>query len=54
MNSVDEIECDHLEATEDFVLTRCLQGASIVVWRYYQGSIDLECADEIDLSELQS
>ena len=52
MNSVDDLDCDHLEATEDFVLTRCQEGSSILVWRYYQGNVDLDCVDEIDLSEI--
>ncbi len=54
MNSIDELDCDHLDSCEDYVLTRCMEGSSIVVWKSYSGKLDLEFLDEIDLSEQKS
>jgi len=34
-NSMDDIECDHVETCEDYILSRCYDGNSIVVFRCY-------------------
>ncbi len=38
MNSLENADCDHLDSCEDFVFTRLQEGASIVVFRYYEGA----------------
>ena len=53
MNSIDNLDCDYLESTDDFILTRCLEGSSVFVWRYYQNSVELDLIDEIDFSEFK-
>jgi len=53
MNSLDELECDHLQACGDYLLTRINQGSSILVFRYYQGNFDLDFIDEINLEDVK-
>jgi hypothetical protein len=42
MNSMDDINCDHLEACDDYILTRSMDGMFIHIWRYHQNEIDLD------------
>lgn len=51
VNSIDDIECDTLESTEDFVIMRVFDGAQFLVWRYYNSSEELEFIDEINQTE---
>lgn len=53
MNSLDDLECDHLETCDDYILSRCYDGNSVVVFRFYQGKLDLEYAEDIDMSEMR-
>ena len=53
MNPLSNADCDHLESCDDFVFTRLQEGASIVVFRYYEGALDLGFVNEIDLKEFK-
>ena len=53
MNSLENADCDHLDSCEDFVFTRRQEGASIVVFRYYEGAQDLSFVNEVDLQEFK-
>lgn len=53
MNSLENADCDHLDSCEDFVFTRLQEGASIVVFRYYEGAQDLSFVNEVDLQEFK-
>ena len=53
MNTFEEFDCDHLESCDDYILTRCEDGKSIFICRYYQNREDLEIQDQIDLSKVK-
>jgi hypothetical protein len=36
LNSMDDLECDHVETCDDYIISRCYDGNSIVVFRFYQ------------------
>ena len=53
MNSLENADCDHLDSCEDFIFTRLQDGAQIVVFRSYEGALDLNFVNEIDLREFK-
>ncbi len=45
--------CDYLESLQDFIITRCGEGAAYLVWKYSQKKTELELIDEIPIDEEQ-
>ena len=53
MNSLNNADCDHLESCEDFAFARLQEGASVVVFRYYESAQDLSFINEVDLRDIK-
>ena len=49
LEPIEDLECDHIEAERNFVLTACGNGAAVIVWKYSELKPDLELIDEIEL-----
>ena len=41
LDTLEELNCDHLESCDDFIITRCSEGKTVYVWRYYQDKDEL-------------
>eukprot|EP00347_Sterkiella_histriomuscorum_P016618 403352497 len=50
--TLQEMECDHLETEGDFVLTRCGMGQVFLIWKYSPFKTELELLDEIAIEPL--
>jgi hypothetical protein len=49
LEPIEDLECDHLEAEGNFVLTACGNGAAVIVWKHSANKKELELIDELEL-----
>ena len=54
LDPIEDLECDHLDAEQNFVLTACGNGLSVIVWKYTEFKKDLELIDEIELDPVEN
>ena len=51
---MEDMECDRLARSDEFLIARCGQGQAIFVLKYTDGAEEFEEVDYIDLQSLES